>query len=441
MRMYVASTTPTEATIVRQGTSLHGAHGRVRPPPDVGRRTAEDQPTFGPGRPGLVGHGVLASTSHRGGAIETVWSVPRTGSRWAMFGPRSLSRALLAAPFIVGGINALRAPAKMAPAAEEVGVPIAEQVGLPDRSRRRWSRSTPACRSAPARCSCSASSPGSPRSPWPPRWCRRRSPVTASGRPRATSGSSRCSTSPRTRRCSAASLAVALDTGGRPSVFWQGRRAAGHASETLGDARPDRRRRACSSAIAACSPASASSHADARVGLLTPARTTRRTASQAMTVQAAWESVRRSSVDRSSPATSRSTTIGSHVVGVAPGAPVGGSPSPASSTCRSTASPASTSRQPTRPAGPRRCWRWPAPASPPHCRRCRQPRPIATCRRWPPPQRWCARPTGEARGCSASTSRARSCHRCAAARTARTGCGRPTARARRRSGSPPRRSR
>ena len=39
---------------------------------------------------------------------------------------------MLAAPFIIGGVNALRAPAKMVPAAQEVGVPIAEQVGLPE---------------------------------------------------------------------------------------------------------------------------------------------------------------------------------------------------------------------------------------------------------------------------------------------------------------------
>lgn len=47
-----------------------------------------------------------------------------------MFGPRSLTRALMAAPFIVGGISALRAPAAVAPAAQAVGVPIAEQVGV-----------------------------------------------------------------------------------------------------------------------------------------------------------------------------------------------------------------------------------------------------------------------------------------------------------------------
>ena len=48
----------------------------------------------------------------------------------AMLGPRSLTRALMAAPFIVGGISALRAPAAVAPAADLVGVPIAEQVGV-----------------------------------------------------------------------------------------------------------------------------------------------------------------------------------------------------------------------------------------------------------------------------------------------------------------------
>ena len=48
-----------------------------------------------------------------------------------MFGSRTLSRSLLAAPFIVGGIAALRSKAQIAPVAEPVGAPIAGAVGLP----------------------------------------------------------------------------------------------------------------------------------------------------------------------------------------------------------------------------------------------------------------------------------------------------------------------
>ena len=48
-----------------------------------------------------------------------------------MFGPRTISRPLLASAFIAGGIHVLRAPKKLIPAAEEIGVPIAAKVGLP----------------------------------------------------------------------------------------------------------------------------------------------------------------------------------------------------------------------------------------------------------------------------------------------------------------------
>jgi putative oxidoreductase len=48
-----------------------------------------------------------------------------------MIGPRSFIRPLLASPFLVVGAQVLRNPRPFKPAAEEVGVPIAETVGLP----------------------------------------------------------------------------------------------------------------------------------------------------------------------------------------------------------------------------------------------------------------------------------------------------------------------
>ena len=48
-----------------------------------------------------------------------------------MFGPRSLTRVLLAAPFVVGGVTVLRSPSRQVPAAELIGPPIAKKLGLP----------------------------------------------------------------------------------------------------------------------------------------------------------------------------------------------------------------------------------------------------------------------------------------------------------------------
>jgi uncharacterized membrane protein YphA (DoxX/SURF4 family) len=49
-----------------------------------------------------------------------------------MIGPRTLIRPLVAAPFIALGYQALRNPRPLRPAAEEVGTPIADTVGLPN---------------------------------------------------------------------------------------------------------------------------------------------------------------------------------------------------------------------------------------------------------------------------------------------------------------------
>src|SRR6478735_4781023 len=116
---------PTVAAIVRQGTSDHerpeDGSGPFVPPSTT--------PRTGPVGPDWSGIRPCYQVSPIGSRAGLAVAPP--GYRPAMFGPRSLSRALIAAPFIVGGINALRAPAKMVPAAVDVGVPIAEQVGLP----------------------------------------------------------------------------------------------------------------------------------------------------------------------------------------------------------------------------------------------------------------------------------------------------------------------
>lgn len=152
-----------------------------------------------------------------------------------MFGPRSLSRALLAAPFIVGGINALKAPAKVAPAAEDVGVPIAERVGLPTDPETLVKLNAgvqvgagallalglfPRAASLALAASLVPTTLAGHRF-WEAEGAARREQLIHFAKNAGMLGGL---------------LAAALDTGGRPSVFWQGRRVAGQASDALGDA-------------------------------------------------------------------------------------------------------------------------------------------------------------------------------------------------------------
>jgi len=152
-----------------------------------------------------------------------------------MYGPRSLSRAMLAAPFIIGGVNALRAPAKMAPAAQEVGVPIAEQVGLPEDPETLVKINAGVQIGAGALLALGIF----------PRvaslaLAATLVPTTLAGhRFWEAKGDERLEQLfhfAKNASMLGGLVAVALDTGGRPSVFWRGRRAAAHASETLGDA-------------------------------------------------------------------------------------------------------------------------------------------------------------------------------------------------------------
>jgi len=152
-----------------------------------------------------------------------------------MFGPRSLSRALIAAPFIVGGINALRAPAKMAPAAEEVGVPIAEHVGLPTDPETLVKINAGVQVGAgvlmvlgvfPRVASLALAATLVPTTLaghrfWEAEGDTRREQMIHFAKNAGMLGGL---------------LVEALDTGGRPSVFWQGRRVAGQATDVIGDA-------------------------------------------------------------------------------------------------------------------------------------------------------------------------------------------------------------
>ena len=152
-----------------------------------------------------------------------------------MLDARTLIRPLLAAPFVVGALNTLRSPKPTADKAAGVAVPIAEAVGLPTNPEMLVKLNAGVQIGAAVALGLGWAPP---RWHWcsAPRSCRRRLPGTASGR-RA-----------RRRRANAqlvqfgknagllgGLLAVALDTGGRPSLFWSGRRAAEHAAHSVAE--------------------------------------------------------------------------------------------------------------------------------------------------------------------------------------------------------------
>jgi uncharacterized membrane protein YphA (DoxX/SURF4 family) len=149
---------------------------------------------------------------------------------------RILTRPLLAAPFIVGGLNALKSSKAVAETAADVALPIADAVGLPKD---------------------------------PEMLVRLNAGVQIAGgvllalgiMPRVTSlvlGASLVPTTLAGHRfweqkddkerngqrmqfvknagMLGGLLATALDTGGRPSVFWTGSRAIGHAAHSVADA-------------------------------------------------------------------------------------------------------------------------------------------------------------------------------------------------------------
>ncbi len=146
---------------------------------------------------------------------------------------RTLFRPLLAAPFIVGGFNALRAPKPIADASADVTAPIAKTVGLPrdpvsfvmlNAAVQVGAGVSLAVGVVPRFASLILGASLVP---------------TTIGRHRFWSVHDSATRSAELIQFAKNAgilgglLASALDTGGRPSVFWSGRRAAGRVAQSL----------------------------------------------------------------------------------------------------------------------------------------------------------------------------------------------------------------
>ena len=154
----------------------------------------------------------------------------------AVIGPRLLSRPLLAAAFIAGGVKTLRAPKTVTAAAETVGVPIAAKIGLPTNPEQLVTINAAvqvgagvllALGIAPRMCSLVLA--GS------------LVPTTLAGHRFWEEDDADKKAAQRMQFMKNASmlgglLANALDPAGRPTVFWSVRRAAGHAADSVSHA-------------------------------------------------------------------------------------------------------------------------------------------------------------------------------------------------------------
>lgn len=155
--------------------------------------------------------------------------------RSAMLDMRTLIRPLLAAPFIVGGLQALKATKPMADKSADVSVPIAEAVGLPNDPETLVKLN--ACVQVGGGVVLAFG--------FVPRLASlvlgaSLVPTTIAGhRFWAEDESSRRSAQliqfAKNAGVVGGLLAAALDTGGRPSMFWSGRRAAGQVAQSVAD--------------------------------------------------------------------------------------------------------------------------------------------------------------------------------------------------------------
>jgi len=158
------------------------------------------------------------------------------GGVWStMIDLRTLIRPLLAAPFVVYGFKALRSPKPLADKAADVAIPIAEKVGLPRDSEKLVQLNAGVQLGAGVLLAlgfvprlASLALAGS------------LVPTTIAGHRfwEADDTSTRDAQLTQFTKNAAmlgGLLAAALDTGGRPSVFWSGRRVAGHAAQSVAD--------------------------------------------------------------------------------------------------------------------------------------------------------------------------------------------------------------
>lgn len=148
---------------------------------------------------------------------------------------RTLIRPLLAAPFIVGGFNAMRAPKPIADASADVTAPIAKAVGLP-RDPVAFVMVNAAVQVGAGVALATGLVPrfaslvlGTSLVPTTIARHRFWSADDSSAR------NAELIQFAKNAGILGGLLASALDTGGRPSVFWSGRRAAGRVAQSLAD--------------------------------------------------------------------------------------------------------------------------------------------------------------------------------------------------------------
>jgi uncharacterized membrane protein YphA (DoxX/SURF4 family) len=152
-----------------------------------------------------------------------------------MLDARMLIRPLLAAPFIVGAVNALRSPKPTAEKAAGVAVPIAEAVGLPANPEMLVKLNAGVQIGAAVALGLG----------WAPRAAAlvlstSLVPTTVAGHRFWDEREEKARNAQLVQFGKNAGLlggllAAAIDTGGRPSLFWSGRRAAEHAAHSVAD--------------------------------------------------------------------------------------------------------------------------------------------------------------------------------------------------------------
>jgi uncharacterized membrane protein YphA (DoxX/SURF4 family) len=148
---------------------------------------------------------------------------------------RFLVRPMLAAPFIVGGVNVLRTPKQSARTAADVAEPIGNAVGLDASSETLVKANAGAQVGAgaalalgvfPRLASLVLSASVVPSTIAAHRFWDEREPGKRGEQMLQFA---------KNAGLLGGLLAAALDTGGRPSVFWSGRRAAGRAAQNVAD--------------------------------------------------------------------------------------------------------------------------------------------------------------------------------------------------------------
>jgi uncharacterized membrane protein YphA (DoxX/SURF4 family) len=146
---------------------------------------------------------------------------------------RFLVRPMLAAPFIIGGLNVLRTPQASARAAADVAEPIANAVGIDASSETLVKVNAGAQVGAgaalalgffPRLAALVLGASMVPSTIAAHRFWDEREPAKRSEQMLQFS---------KNAALLGGLLAAALDTGGRPSVFWSGRRAASRAAESV----------------------------------------------------------------------------------------------------------------------------------------------------------------------------------------------------------------